>query len=137
MDVSGATLDYAQKGHVLSVDTIHDLKPWVAVGGKLGLHHGELKDAKAGGQWFAPTAWLAILRADRHWVHEWDVLTELRHLNAKQAGDARTGALVAVHRHLGRHVKLGVGYNPTRFSDDLIDLDDRARGWCVNLIGKM
>ncbi len=137
VDVSGATLDYAQKSHVLSVDTIHDLRPWVSVGGKLGLRRGELKDAKAGGQWFASTAWLAILRADWHWVHEWDLLTELRYLNAQEAGDAQAGALVALYRHLGRHVKLGVGYNFTRFSDDLTDLGYRSRGWFVNLIGKL
>lgn len=137
VDRDGLTLDYAQKSHVLSVDTIHDVKPWVSVGGKLGVRHGQLKDTKAGGAWFDSTAWLAILRADWHWVHEWDVLTELRYLKAKEAGDDQSGALLAIYRHLGRHLKLGVGYNFTRFSDDLTDLDYRARGWFVNLIGKL
>jgi hypothetical protein len=137
VDVSGATLDYAQKSHVLSVDTIHDLRPWVSVGGKLGLRHGELKDAKAGGQWFDSTAWLGVLRADWHWVHEWDLLTELRWLDAEDAGDSQGGALLAVYRHLGKHLKVGVGFNFTDFSDDLTDLDYRSRGWFINLIGKM
>ena len=134
---AGASLDYAQRSHVLSVDTIYDLRPWVSVGGKLGVRHGELNDAKAGAQWFDSTAWLAILRADWHWVHEWDLVTELRYLKAKEAKDARSGALLAVYRHLGRHFKIGVGYNFTDFSDDLTDLSYRSHGWFVNLIGKL
>lgn len=137
VDASGSTLDYAQKSHVLSVDTIHDLKPWVSVGGKLGVRRGELKYPKAGGKWFDSTAWLGILRADWHWVHEWDVLTELRYLSASAAKDHQSGALVGVYRHLGPHFKLGVGYNFTDFSDDLTNMDYRSRGWFVNLIGKM
>lgn len=136
VDANGATADFAQKSHVLSVDTIHDLRPWVSVGGKLGLRRGALKDAKVGGDWYDSTAWLGILRADWHWVHEWDVLTELRYLSVEAADDAQSGALVAVYRHLDRHFKLGAGYNFTDFSDDLTDVSYRAHGWFVNLIGK-
>ena len=133
---SGAMLDFAQRSQVLSVDTIYDVRPWVSVGGKLGYRKGELKDTKVGGSWQDSTAWLAILRADWHWVHEWDVLTELRYLDAKDAGDSKSGALVAVYRHLGRHFKLGGGYNFTDFSDDLTDVSYRSHGWFINLIGK-
>ena len=133
---TGAMLDFAQRSHVLSVDTIYDIRPWVSVGGKLGYRKGELKDTKVGGNWQDSTAWLAILRADWHWVHEWDVLTELRYLDAKDAGDSKSGALVAVYRHLGKHFKLGGGYNFTDFSDDLTDVSYRSHGWFINLIGK-
>ncbi|MEW6677641.1 MAG: OmpA family protein [Pseudomonadota bacterium] len=132
----GASLDYAQKSHVLAVDTIHDLKPWVSVGGKLGVRRGSLKDAKVGGDWYHSTAWLGVLRADWHWVHEWDVLTELRYLSVSEAEDSQAGALVGVYRHLDKHFKLGVGYNFTDFSDDLTDLSYHSHGWFINLIGK-
>ncbi len=129
--------DFAQKSHVLAVDTIYDIRPWVSVGGKLGVRRGELKDAKASGDWYASTAWLGILRADWHWVHEWDILTELRMLNVDAASDSQAGALVGVYKHLNKQVKLGAGYNFTRFSDDLTDLSYRSRGWFINLIGKL
>ena len=32
-------------------------------------------------------------------------------------------ALVALYRHLGKYIKLGVGYNFSDFSDDLTQLD--------------
>ncbi|MDD5391064.1 MAG: OmpA family protein [Gallionellaceae bacterium] len=129
--------DFAQKSHVLAVDTIYDLRPWVSVGGKLGVRRGELKDSKVGGDWYSSTAWLGILRADWHWVHEWDILTELRMLDVAAASDSQAGALVGVYKHLNKHVKLGGGYNFTRFSDDLTDVSYRSRGWFINLIGKM
>jgi hypothetical protein len=134
---NGALADFAQKSHVLSVDTVYDVRPWVSVGGKLGWRHGELKDTKVDGNWYASSAWLGVLRADWHWVHEWDVLTELRQLNVDAADDSQSGALVAVYKHLGKHFKLGAGYNFTDFSDDLTDVSYRSHGWFINLIGKI
>jgi outer membrane protein OmpA-like peptidoglycan-associated protein len=135
--INGQIADFAQKSHVLAADTVYDVRPWVSIGGKIGLHRGELKDVKIGGDWYSSTAWLGILRADWHWVHEWDVLTELRYLDAKNAGDSQSGALVAVYKHLGKHFKLGAGYNFTDFSDDLTDVSYRSHGWFINLIGKI
>lgn len=129
--------DFAQKSHVLAVDTLYDVHPWVSVGGKLGVRRGELKDAKVGGDWVSSTVWLGILRADWHWVHEWDILTELRMLDVAAASDSQTGALVGVYKHLNKHMKLGAGYNFTDFSDDLTDVSYRSRGWFINLIGKI
>jgi len=45
--------------------------------------------------------------------------------------------LVGVYRHINQHVKVGVGYNFTDFSDDLTNLDYRSQGWFVNLLGKL
>jgi outer membrane protein OmpA-like peptidoglycan-associated protein len=134
---NGVSADFAQKSHVLAVDTIYDIRPWVSVGGKLGVRHGALKDAKVAGNWYTSTAWLGILRADWHWVHEWDILTELRLLEVDSAGDSQMGALIGVYKHLNKHFKLGAGYNFTDFSDDLTDVSYRSHGWFINLIGKM
>ena len=67
-------------------------------------------------------------------MHEWDIVTEVRNLRAKEAQDARAGALVAVYKHVGKHVKAGVGYNFTNYSDDLTDLSYRSRGWFINVL---
>jgi hypothetical protein len=69
-------------------------------------------------------------------IRRWDVLVEVRELSIKEAHDSRLGALVGVYRHFGDHVKLGLGYNFTDYSDDLGDLSYDERGWFVNLIGK-
>ncbi len=133
---SATPLDYAQRSHVLDIDTIYDIRPWLSIGGKLGVRVGELRDPTLG-DWYSSTAWLGVVRADWHWVHEWDILTELRYLDAKNAGNGQGGALLGVYRHINKYVKLGGGYNFTRYSDDLTDLSYRSHGWFINLIGKM
>lgn len=134
---SGQSADFAQRSHVFAIDSIHDLRPWLSLGGKLGLRRGELKDTRVDGDWYDSTAWLGILRADWHWVHAWDIVTEWRMLDVASAEDTQTGALVAAYKHLNRHFKLGAGYNFTDFSDDLTDVSYRSHGWFINLIGKM
>jgi outer membrane protein OmpA-like peptidoglycan-associated protein len=138
LSASGGASTYEQRSHVLSADGIYDLVPKLSVGGKLGYRFGELRDTSlAGGDWFSSRAWLGIVRADWHVVHEWDAIGELRYLAAEAAGDARSGALVGVYRHINENVKLGVGYNFTDFTDDLTNLDYRSHGWFVNLLGKI
>ncbi len=126
--------DYAQRSQVFSVDTIWDVKPWLSLGAKYGLRIGELKDRKAGGEWFSSRADLIVLRADWHFVREWDAVLEWRNLRVKEADDARSGALLAIYRHVGQNVKAGLGYNFTDYSDDLTDLSYRSKGWFINVL---
>ena len=133
---TGVANGYEQRSHVFSGDFIYDLSPKLSLGGKLGYRVGELRDTTAAGApWFSSTAWLGVARADWHVVHEWDVTGELRYLDAKDAGDAKAGALVGVYRHFNENVKLGVGYNFTDFSDDLTNLDYKSRGVFFNVVG--
>ena len=131
---NGLVADYAQKSQVFAIDTIWDVRPWVSLGFKYGVRVGKLRMNKASGPWFSSRADLLVLRADWHWVHEWDVVTELRKLRAKEARDARAGALVAVYKHVDKHVKVGAGYNFTNYSDNLTDLSYRSRGWFINVL---
>ena len=132
---NNSRIDYAQKSQVFSVDAIYDLYPWLSVGGKYGVRWGELRETKVRGEWFTSRADLLILRADWHFVKEWDAHVEARKLRAREAEDSRAGFLVGIYRHVGEGIKVGVGYNFTRFSDDLTDLSYRSRGWFLNILG--
>lgn len=135
---NGIADTYEQRSHVLSADTIYDVMPKLSVGAKVGYRMGELRDTSLpNGEWFSSQALLGVLRADWHVVHEWDVTGEIRYLDAKEAGDAKFGALVGVYRHVNENVKIGVGYNFSDFSDDLTDLDYKSRGVFFNIVGKM
>lgn len=131
---SGGSADYAQRSQVLSVDTVWDFRPWLSLGAKYGVRVGELKFTNPDSEWFSSRADLLVLRADWHFVREWDAVVEWRKLRADEAKDARAGALLAVYRHVGEHVKVGVGYNFTTYSDDLTDLSYRSRGWFLNVL---
>jgi outer membrane protein OmpA-like peptidoglycan-associated protein len=128
---------YSQQSQILNVDTVWDAKPWLSIGFKYGLRIGELKDnLTPGSAWFSSQANLMAVRADWHFVKEWDALVELRELRALEAQDANAGVLLAVYRHFGDNMKFGVGYNFTNYSDDLTDLSYHSHGWFMNGIVK-
>jgi len=128
-------LDYAERSHVISLDSIYDLVSWLSLGGKYAQRYGELQDTRVGGPWLSSRADLIILRGDLHIVRQWDVMIEGRQLTVFEAQDRRSGLLVALYRHMSKNVKLGVGYNCTDYSDDLTDLSYRSRGPFVNVMG--
>ncbi len=127
---------YIQKSHVLSLDFNYDLTRRWTLGGKYAHRFGQLSLDRENPEFFDSEASLYILRADWHFTRRWDALVEGRLLDVKQAGDARSGVLLGVYRHLGDNIKMGVGYNFTDFSDDLTDLDYDSQGMFVNVIGK-
>ncbi|MET4682624.1 hypothetical protein [Brevundimonas faecalis] len=137
VDALGQNLDYAQRSHIAAVDGTYQLTPRLAVGAKVAWRLGELRPSRdESAPWFDSEAVFWAVRADYQVVRRWDVLVEVRELSIKEAHDSRLGALVGVYRHFGDHMKLGVGYNFTDYSDDLGDLSYDERGWFVNLIGK-
>jgi len=133
---TGTVADYSQKSQVFSIDTIYDIRPWLSLGAKYGLRIGDVRDNRVGGDWYSSHADLLVLRADWHFVKEWDAVAEVRDLRSREAKDARAGALLAIYRHVGENVKMGVGYNFTTYSDDLTDLSFRSRGWFMNAVAK-
>lgn len=137
LTVTNAAAEYIQKSHIVSLDTVYDLTKRWSVGGKYAYRLGQISQDRVNPEFFDSRASLYILRADWHVVRHWDAVVEARMLELPDIGDRRSGALVALYRHLGDHIKLGVGYNFTDFSDDLTDLSYDHEGYFVNLIGKI
>jgi hypothetical protein len=130
-----ATRAPLQRSHVFSIDAEYALSPRWTLGGKLG---GRLSEtaADAASAFARNDAWLAVVNARYHLVHEWDVLVEARRLGAVEGGTSATGAVLGVYRQIGPHVMLGASYNFGAFSDDLTDLVQDDRGAEINLIAK-
>ncbi|MHC4064042.1 MAG: OmpA family protein [Planctomycetota bacterium] len=133
---SNATADAIQRSHIGSVEVMYDLTRRWSVGGKYAYRYGQVAQDRANPEFFDSQAHLAVLRADWHFVHRWDALFEVRRLELPDAEDSRSGVLVAMYRHVGNHIKVGVGYNFSDFSDDLTQLDYEHQGLFINLIGK-
>jgi lipopolysaccharide assembly outer membrane protein LptD (OstA) len=125
-----------QKSQVLSLEGLYDLSKNWSVGGKLALVHGELREGRGSGDWYESTTSFIAVRALYHLPKRWDALVEYRWLSMDETDTDRRGALIGIHRQVGRNLKLGVGYNFTDFSDDLTHLDYDARGWFLNLSGQ-
>ncbi|MFT6331734.1 MAG: hypothetical protein ACJAW3_000051 [Lentimonas sp.] len=132
-----AANDFEQRSHVFAGDAIFDVMPQLSIGGKLGLRRGEIRStSNKNNEWFTSTAYLVIVRSDLHIVKKWDLSVEGRYLEATEAEDAKSGALIALYRHVGDNAKIGAGYNFTDFSDDLTDLSYRSQGFFFNMVGK-
>ena len=133
---AGTDSSIIQLSHIGSVDVMYELTPRWTVGGKFAYRLGRLAQDRENPEFFDSRAHLYVLRADWHFVHRWDVLAELRRLDLPDAQDSRSGALVAIYRHLGNYLKLGVGYNFSDFSDDLTELNYDHQGLFINVVGK-
>jgi hypothetical protein len=134
---ANGTVDFAQRSHVFAVDATYQLNRWLAVGGKYAFRTGEIRSSRdQSAAWQSSTAHFWAVRADVNIIKEWDALAEVRRLSVNEAQDARFGALVGVYRHLGKHMKIGIGYNFTDFSDDLTDLSYNENGVFFNIIAK-
>ncbi len=134
--VSGSGGGALQRSHIASVDVMYDLTRRLTVGGKYAYRLGRVALDRENPDYFDSNAHLYVLRTDWHILHRWDALLEVRRLDLPDAQDSRSGALVGLYRHFGNHLKLGVGYNFSDFSDDLTQLDYRHQGLFINLIGK-
>jgi hypothetical protein len=134
---AGTATGVIQRSHIGALDVMYDLTRRWTVGGKYAYRHGQMAQDRVNPEFFDSRAHLYVLRADWHFIHRWDALFELRMLDLPDAGDRRGGALLGLFRQVGNHVRVGVGYNFTDFSDDLTQLDFRHQGVFINLVGKM
>jgi len=128
---------YIQKSHVGALDLTYDITDRVSLGGKYAYRLGQVSLDRESRQFFDNRASLYIVRTDVTFGQHWEGLIEGRMLDMVDLNEQRSGALVAMYRHVGDHVKVGLGYNFTDFSEDLTDLSFRHEGAFVNIVGAM
>jgi flagellar motor protein MotB len=128
---------FIQKSHIASIDVSYDLTRQWTVGGKYAYRLGEASLERVNPQFFDNTAELYIVRVDWHFRQEWEGMIEGRALEIPDLNETRSGALVALYRHFGKHVKAGLGYNFTNFSEDLTDMSFKSHGIFMNVVGAM
>lgn len=136
VSVDGTTSSPAQRSHIFAVDASYDAVPQLTLGAKYGVRIGETRERADGADWEDSQVHLGVLRADWHVVHEWDAVLEGRVMWSPTTDEADFGAVAAIYRQFSDNVKVGIGYNFGRFSDDLRDLTQDDHGVFVNVIGK-
>jgi hypothetical protein len=128
---------FIQKSQIASIDASYNLTQQWTVGGKYAYRLGEASLERVDPQFFDNTAQLYIVRVDWHFRQEWEAMIEGRALHMPDLNETRSGALAAVYRHLGKHVKAGLGYNFTNFSEDLTDMSFKSHGIFMNVVAAM
>ena len=133
---TNSAAQFVQKSHVAALDLTYDLTDNLSIGGKYAYRLGQLSLDREHPQFFDNRASLYIVRTDLKFGG-WEGLVEGRMLDMTDLNEQRTGALVAVYRYVGKHFKIGGGYNFTDFSEDLTDLSFRSEGVFINMTGSM
>jgi hypothetical protein len=129
--------EFIQKSHVAALDVTYDLTARWSIGGKYAYRLGQMSLDRENPQFFDNSAQLYILRSDWQFEQNWEGLVETRMLDMVDLNETRSGALLAVYRRMGEHLKIGAGYNFTEFSEDLTDLSFDHEGVFINVIGTM
>ena len=129
--------EFIQKSHVAALDVTYDLMSRWSIGGKYAYRLGQVSIDRDSRQFFDNRAHLYIVRTDLDFAQHWEALLEGRMLDMTDLNERRSGALVGVYRNVDDHVKIGMGYNFTDFSEDLTDLSFTHQGAFINVIGTL
>ena len=125
-----------EKSLIASLETSYQIDQKWEIGGKLAHKRGEVRSDRNSGSWSKNDATLAAARVRYHMSKNWDAMAQYHWLNSEESQDTQHGAMISVDRHLGKNLKVGLGYNFTNFDDDLSNTDGNAKGWFINLVGK-
>ncbi len=125
-----------EKSLIASLETSYQLDQKWEIGGKLAHKEGEVRSDRDAGTWSRNDATLAAARVRYHMTKNWDAMAQYHWMNSDESKDMQHGAMISVDRHIGKNLKVGIGYNFTDFDDDLSSNDGTAEGWFINLVGK-
>ena len=125
-----------EKSLIASLEASYQLDQKWEIGGKLAHKKGEVRTDRDAGNWEKNDATLVAARIRYHLTHKWDAMGEYHWMNSDESQDTQQGAMVTIDRHIGKNMKLGIGYNFTDFDDDLSSTSGTAKGWFINLVGK-
>ena len=131
----GTSARFLQKSHVASLDASYDLTDSLKIGGRYAYRLSQVSLDREDPDFFDNDAHLGILRLDWRFHPDWEATAEGRVLALTDLDERRAGALTALYRYFGDHVKAGVGYNFTDFSEDLTDLSYDHHGFFFNIVG--
>jgi flagellar motor protein MotB len=129
--------EFLQKTHIAAVDISYDITQNFTLGGKYAYRLGQVSLDRENPQFFDNNAHLYVVRGDYRFRENWEFLLEARMLDMADLNESRAGALATVSRYLGKHLKIGLGYNFTDFSDDLTDLSYDHSGAFLSVTGSL
>ena len=121
-----------QKSHIVNAAISWKADPVWTLGAKYGYRLREAAD-RGSNDFTRSEAHLAVLRADFHIVHNWDVMAEIRGLWAPGSNITEKAALLGVYRLFGDNIRVGGGYLWGTVSDDLRKIESPDKGYFLNI----
>ncbi|WP_047394681.1 hypothetical protein [Cetobacterium sp. ZOR0034] len=124
------------KAHILSLEGIYELTQKLDIGGKYAFRTEEFRAGRGEGDWYNSKLDLYAVRLNYEVIKSWYAFAEYHLLRDIEEEAYEHGAILGVYKEVQQNLKVGAGYNFTKFDDDLSDLDYNAKGWFINIIGK-
>jgi len=137
ISLSNIAAEFIQKSHIAAVDVTYDISQRFTIGGKYAYRLGMVSLDRENPEFYDNNASLYVVRGDYRFREHWEFLLEGRLLHMPDLDERRAGALATVSRYVGDHLKVGLGYNFTDFSDDMTDLSFSHQGVFLSLTGSM
>ncbi|MGL5988326.1 hypothetical protein [Cetobacterium sp.] len=140
----GDSTDFNFKAHLYTVEAIYDWTQRLTVAGKYAIRQDKVR-LVSGGDWYSNTINMYSMRATYEIIYKWDIFAEYHILESRKTDEVKHGAQVGVYRDINENMQVGVGYNFSKFDDNLKDLryknggkdlDYETQGWFINIIGK-
>lgn len=127
--------DYDQRSHIFSLEGVHRLDRHWELAAKVARREGEVRMGRGSGEWFDSATTFLAGQVRYEVLSKWHALAEYRALDVKDGG-VKHGVLVGLDRDVAKNLRIGVGYNFTRFSDDLTDFGYDRKGFFINIVGR-
>jgi hypothetical protein len=119
---------------VLSGQMIYDINDHWQASEKIAYRLEE--EADTGFEFTQTHTWLVVHRLNYKIDADWMIGAEYRDLAQVEAKDNKQGMLLEAIRHINESTEMAVGWNFTKFSDDLTNLSYTSQGPYVRMTGK-
>jgi len=129
-----------EKSHIIEGEALYQWDANWEIGTKVAYKAKYQSFDRASGNKFDLNSeiYLANVSASYRIMKGWDVMGQYHWKIDTQYDEVEDGALLSFNRYISDNFKIGVGYNFSRFDDNLTNDDDYdASGWFVNLIGTL
>ena len=129
--------DFDERSNIFSIDAIYSLTKKLDIGGKWAYKKAEMKAAADEDEWFSATTSLYAVKLSYNFYKNWRIMGEYHWLVSKEDNEVREGLLAGLDYDIHKNLTIGIGYNFTKFSDDLRYDNYNASGIFINIVGKL
>lgn len=120
---------------IFSIDGIYSITKKLDVGAKYAFKISEMKAAADESDWYSTKTSLYGVSAEYKFYKNISLETEYHWLVSKENNEVKSGAIVGLNTMVNDNLKVGVGYNFTKFSDNLKYENYNAQGFFINITG--
>jgi len=122
------------KTQVFSAQGVYDINDKWQLAEKLA--YRILNEQDTGFQFTQTHTWLMIHRLNYKIDRDWTISGEFRDLAQVEAKDNKAGLLLEATRDINQNTELSIGWNFTKYTDDLTNLSYSSQGPFVRMSGK-